>query len=87
MNKKNHARAPDKTGFSVALPNSLLWQVEQIAESEHRSRNGQIEHFLADSVARWKREHPQTEAHVAEEQTPYGTQTQSQSLSTRKTQK
>ncbi|MBC8008866.1 MAG: hypothetical protein H7067_02060 [Burkholderiales bacterium] len=71
MNKKNHARAPGKTGFSVALPDSLIWQIEEIAAAEHRSRNGQIEHFLTDAVARWKREQPQTEAHVAE--TPQAT--------------
>ena len=58
MSKKNHARAADKTGFSVALPTALTAQIEHIAAAQHRSRNGQIEHFLTDSVARWKREHP-----------------------------
>ena len=70
--KRPTQRDPSKVAFSVALPKILVWQIEQIAEAEHRSRNGQIEHFLADSVARWKRENPQAEAHVAEDQAPYG---------------
>jgi hypothetical protein len=52
--KKNHDRSPDKKGFSVALPKQLLSDIEQIAKEEHRSRNGQIEHFLAESVDRWQ---------------------------------
>lgn len=58
MIKKSHARATGKTGFSVALPTALTGQIEHIAAAQHRSRNGQIEHFLTDSVARWQREHP-----------------------------
>jgi hypothetical protein len=58
MNKKSHARAAGKTGFSVALPTALTGQIEHIAAAQHRSRNGQIEHFLTDAVARWQREHP-----------------------------
>lgn len=57
MNKKSHARAAGKTGFSVALPTALTGQIEHIAAAQHRSRNGQIEHFLTDAVARWQREH------------------------------
>ena len=58
MNKKSHARAAGKTGFSVALPTALTGQIEHMAATQHRSRNGQIEHFLTDAVARWQREHP-----------------------------
>lgn len=69
--KKSHDRAPDKIGFSVALPKSLVAQIEVIAEDQHRSRNGQIEHFLAEAVAKWKRENPETLGFVAEPQAPY----------------
>jgi hypothetical protein len=69
--KKNHDRAPDKKGFSVALPKQLLSDIEQIAKEEHRSRNGQIEHFLAESVQRWETSQTQPQAQplalVAEE--------------------
>lgn len=54
MAAKNHDRSPDKKGFSVALPRDILADVERIARQEHRSRNGQIEHFLAESVKRWE---------------------------------
>ena len=54
MKTRNHDRSPDKTGFSVALPKTLLEEVERIAKAEHRSRNGQIEHFLFESVRVWK---------------------------------
>lgn len=56
MSSKNHDRHPDKKGFSVALPKSLLSEIESIANQEHRSRNGQIEHFLAESVDRWEKQ-------------------------------
>ena len=51
--KKNHDRSPDKKGFSVALPKSLVERLSKIAESEHRSRNGQIELFLERAVKEW----------------------------------
>lgn len=70
--KKNHDRAPDKIGFSVALPKSLVAEIEIVAKAEHRSRNGQIEHFLAESVAKWKKEHPEDLGFVAEPQASYG---------------
>lgn len=50
MKAKNHDRSPEKKGFSVALPKTLIAEVEAIAKSEHRSRNGQIERFLEQSV-------------------------------------
>lgn len=69
--KRPTQRDPNKVAFSVALPKVLVWQIEEIAQTEHRSRNGQIEHFLAEAVAQWKREHPQDHGHVAEDQAPY----------------
>lgn len=51
--KRNHDRAADKTGFSVALPKKLVAELEDIAKKETRTRNGQIEHFLSESVARY----------------------------------
>lgn len=54
MNQKSHARAADKVGFSIALPKGLADTIQRIADEEHRSRNGQIEHFLTLSVAEWK---------------------------------
>jgi hypothetical protein len=50
MKKKSHQRAPDKRNFSVALPITLIDQIEAIAKSETRSRNRQIEHFLQECV-------------------------------------
>ena len=38
----------------MALPKTLLEQLERIAEREHRSRNGQIEMFLEDAVNQWE---------------------------------
>ena len=54
MKKKSHDRSPDKKGFSVAIPKRLLAEIEKIAKSETRSRNGQIERFLDDCVKRYK---------------------------------
>ena len=50
MKKKSHARAADKRNFSVALPITLIDEIAAIAKRESRSRNGQIEHFLKESV-------------------------------------
>lgn len=51
--KRNHDRAADKTAFSVALPKKLVSDLEEIAKTETRTRNRQIEHFLTESVARY----------------------------------
>ena len=53
MSTKNHARSPDKKGFSIALPIVLIDQIQAIAEKEARSRNGQIQKFLDESIKRW----------------------------------
>lgn len=58
MSTRNHDRAPDKKGFSVALPKNLLRAIERIAEAEHRSRNRQIEKFLQAEVDQYLKEHP-----------------------------
>ena len=50
MKKKNHARSPDKQGFSVALPKDLLAKIESLAAAETRSRNGQIQHLLEQAL-------------------------------------
>ena len=70
-NKKNHDRAPDKIGFSVALPKSLVAQIEAMANDQSRSRNGQIEHFLKEAVARWQRDHAEPHLLVAEDVAAY----------------
>jgi hypothetical protein len=54
--KRNHARAADKGSFSVALPKSLAAKLQQIADDEHRSRNGQIEHFLRIAIRAYESE-------------------------------
>lgn len=54
MKKKSHARSPDKQGFSVALPITLVRAIEDIARRESRSRNGQIEYFLHQAVLAWQ---------------------------------
>jgi len=56
MKKKSHERAPGKKGFSVALPEKLVAEIQAIANSETRSRNGQIEKFLEDCVKAYKSE-------------------------------
>lgn len=53
MKTKSHSRSPDKKNFSVALPIVLIEQLKKIAKEETRSRNGQIELFLKESVDRW----------------------------------
>lgn len=53
MKNKSHERSPDKQGFSIALPKRLVARIQDIAKKETRSRNGQIEKFLEDSVARY----------------------------------
>ena len=53
MKKKNHDRAVDKKNFSIALPLTLIAQLQSIANLETRSRNKQIQHFLELSVQRW----------------------------------
>jgi hypothetical protein len=52
--KRSHDRSPDKIGFSIALPRKLVDELKAIAIEETRTRNGQIEHFLAAAVAEWK---------------------------------
>lgn len=54
MKTRSHDRAPDKKGFSIALPKQLLAEIQHIATSETRSRNGQIEKFLDDCVKQYK---------------------------------
>jgi len=54
MKKKSHARASDKKGFSVALPVTLLDEINRIAACETRSRNKQIEKFLQDAVTEFR---------------------------------
>jgi metal-responsive CopG/Arc/MetJ family transcriptional regulator len=43
MNKNNN---DDFTQISIRLPNKLLWEIEELAEKEHRTRNNMIEHLL-----------------------------------------
>ena len=57
MKKKNHDRSPDKRNFSIALPLTLIADLERIAAKETRSKNRQIEHFLSAQVDKWKAEH------------------------------
>lgn len=54
MAKKSHDRSPDKKGFSIALPIALIADLERISKAETRSRNGQIERLLQESVRLWK---------------------------------
>jgi len=60
--ERSHDRSPEKVGFSVALPRVLCGEIEKIAAKETRTRNGQIEHFLAEAVARWHQERQGTPA-------------------------
>lgn len=60
MSTRSHDRAPDKTAFSIAMPIRLREELEQIAAAEHRTRNGQIVHFLAEAAERYMVEHPET---------------------------
>jgi metal-responsive CopG/Arc/MetJ family transcriptional regulator len=43
MNKNNN---DDFTQISIRLPNKLLWEIEEMAEKEHRTRNNMIEYLL-----------------------------------------
>lgn len=52
--QKSHARSPDKKGFSIALPKTLIKQIEEMAQKETRSRNGQIQHMLEKMIAEHK---------------------------------
>lgn len=56
MPQRNHDRAPDKKNFSIALPKTMIDDLQKIADKETRSRNRQIEHFLSQAVERWKME-------------------------------
>jgi hypothetical protein len=47
MNKNNNA---DFTQVSIRLPNQLLWEIEALAEQEHRTRNSMIEHLLWEAL-------------------------------------
>ena len=58
MKPRNHERSPDKRNFSIALPKTMIDDLSFIAKEETRSRNGQIECFLAQSVKEWKAAHP-----------------------------
>ena len=60
MKKRSHDRAPDKLGFSVALPKRLVAEIESIAQSQHRTRNKQIEHFLDGAVKEWLQQNAAT---------------------------
>jgi len=53
--KKNHDRAADKVGFSVALPKTLVAQIQAIAQADFRTRNGQIALFLTEAVERYQK--------------------------------
>jgi hypothetical protein len=59
MKTRTHGRAPDKIAFSIAMPLTLKADLDRIAAAEHRNRNGQIVHFLAEASARYKLEHPE----------------------------
>jgi hypothetical protein len=91
--KRPTQRDPQKVAFSVALPRVLVADLERIADDEHRTRNGQIVHFLAAAVARHAAENkkppplytmpePDLDRDIAAEPPPppYG-QSQSQSQS------
>ncbi|AKC83789.1 hypothetical protein IMCC26134_15175 [Verrucomicrobia bacterium IMCC26134] len=54
--KRPTQRDPKKVAFSVALPRALVAELEHLAKSETRSRNGQIERFLAEAVAKYHAE-------------------------------
>lgn len=69
--KRPTQRDPAKVAFSVALPRSLVAQIEAYALDQTRSRNAQIEFFLKEAVAKWQREHPEANALVAEDVVPY----------------
>ena len=56
MKTKNHARATDKKGFSIALPVTLIAEIQKIASGERRSRNNQIELLLEEAVRIWNAE-------------------------------
>lgn len=56
MKERNHSRSKEKRNFSIALPETLIADLKSIAQTETRSRNRQIEHFLAEEVKRWKAE-------------------------------
>jgi len=60
MKTRTHDRAADKTAFSIAMPLTLKADLERIAAIEHRNRNGQIVHFLAESVSRYDAEKKST---------------------------
>lgn len=70
MSQRNHSRSKDKRNFSIALPKTMIADLERIAAKETRSRNGQIEHFLAESVAAYKADQKKTEALPATLQNP-----------------
>ena len=53
--KKNHDRAADKVAFSVALPKTLVAQIQAIAQADFRTRNGQIALFLTEAVERYQK--------------------------------
>jgi hypothetical protein len=63
--KRPTQRDPSKVAFSVALPRSLVAQIEEYAADQSRSRNGQIEYFLKEAVAKWQREHAKADSVVA----------------------
>lgn len=48
---RNHGRAPDKTQISLALPITLLKQIEQIATHDQRNRSNCIVRLQSDAVA------------------------------------
>lgn len=54
---RNHGRAPDKTQISLALPLSLLKQIEKIAIQDQRNRNNCIVKLLTDAVSEYKTRH------------------------------
>lgn len=51
MNQRNHNRAPDKTQTSIAVPKSLLEQIQTLADKELRTRNNMITVLLKEALS------------------------------------
>ena len=48
--KKNHARAADKIQLSIAIPRSLVMDLQKIAAHENRNRNQMIGILLREAA-------------------------------------
>lgn len=55
---KNHSRAPNMVQTTIALPKTVLARIGEIAETETRSRNLQIQHFLQLGIREYEETHP-----------------------------